>query len=386
MSEELNIVKIKFNATTKNEIKAQKKAFAAAYNSNILKDDEHYNAYVMKLNKKLFIVDCDDKAALSFVNSLIEECKIEPVFTKSISNKMKLEKYKYHYYFKNNLNIENNKTGINGGKLDLLVNSLLFEDAEEFNNIDLNDLPELTDEIYEKLLLFNGKIKKPTQIEEDIKLDFPNVQFENKEEEEININDFNNIDKVRALLDLLNDEHFYNRDSWIAIGQILHGINKDWEDLFNDVSKRGGEKYKGIKDVIYNWGTFNKTNIDESKKLTIGTLICWAKVDNPDGYKAFIDKFNKVFDYDDIFINYFNHSNIADFFYNKNRNNYIYCKIKKEELFLYYNEHNILKDNAEIIITNEIKKQIEKELKTVLNNIKEQLNNIKEHCLHKAVH
>ena len=96
-------------------------------------------------------------------------------------------------------------------------------------------------------------------------------------------------------------------------------------------------------------------------------------MDNPDGYKAFIDKFNKVFDYDDIFINYFNHSNIADFFYNKNRNNYIYCKIKKEELFLYYNEHNILKDNAEIIITNEIKKQIEKELKTVLNNIKEQL-------------
>jgi hypothetical protein len=120
----LNIVKVQFNGTTQEEIKEEKKLFASAYNANNLKDCKQSNAYVLKLDKNLLIVDCDDKQSLKYVNNLIEKYEIDPVFTKSISNKMKINKYKYHFYFKNNLNIENNKTGINGGKLDLLVNSL----------------------------------------------------------------------------------------------------------------------------------------------------------------------------------------------------------------------------------------------------------------------
>ena len=139
----LNIVKVQFNGTTQEEIKEEKKLFASAYNANNLKDCKQSNAYVLKLDKNLLIVDCDDKQSLKYVNKLIEEFEIEPVFTKSISKKMKIDKYKYHYYFKNNLNIENNKTGINGGKLDLLVNSLLFENIQEFDNIDLDNLPNV---------------------------------------------------------------------------------------------------------------------------------------------------------------------------------------------------------------------------------------------------
>jgi len=89
----LNIVKVQFNGTTQEEIKEEKKLFASAYNANNLKDCKQSNAYVLKLDKNLLIVDCDDKQSLKYVNKLIEEFEIEPVFTKSISNKMKIDKY-----------------------------------------------------------------------------------------------------------------------------------------------------------------------------------------------------------------------------------------------------------------------------------------------------
>jgi P4 family phage/plasmid primase-like protien len=275
----LNLKKISFKGTTTNQIKAEKKAFAKLYNSNILKDDDNYNAYVLKLNKEIFIVDCDDKTALEYVNSLIEEHNIEPVYTKSISNKMKIEKNKYHYYFQNNLKIKSNKTGVNGGKLDLLVNSLLFEDAEEFDNIDVDDLPELTDEIYKKLLLFNAPEVGPNDIstEEEPVLETPTGTPTNK------LND---------VLQCININRFKNYSDWWVIGAILKEIDEHNFDIFNDYSKNCGYAKYNYNDVLTFW---NNHNINKGGcKKTIFSLYKLAKQDNPDKYKDFLNLHHKT--------------------------------------------------------------------------------------------
>jgi hypothetical protein len=269
----LNIVKVQFNGTTQEEIKEEKKLFASAYNANNLKDCKQSNAYILKLDKNLLIVDCDDKQSLKYVNNLIEKYEIDPVFTKSISNKMKINKYKYHFYFKNNLNIENNKTGINGGKLDLLVNSLLFENIQEFDNIDLDNLPNVTNEFYNKLLDFN-KSENPIN-----------------ETPQIKLND-NPKNKLSDILKCININRFENYSDWWVIGAILKEIDNKNFDLFNDYSKKCGYEKYNYNDVLSFWNN-HKINNSNNKK-SIYSLYSFAKEDNPTKYREFINKYYKL--------------------------------------------------------------------------------------------
>jgi hypothetical protein len=145
-------------AKTSNEdlIKDQKSKYCAQYNSNNNEDMEGYNTYLFKMKKDFFVVDVDCEDALNYVNELINKHDVnvdDLKMTRSISNINKINKFKYHIYFKNNLNIENNKL-MDG--LDLLTKGLLFEDVKQFNKkINLNDLPELNINFYNDLLLYS---------------------------------------------------------------------------------------------------------------------------------------------------------------------------------------------------------------------------------------
>ena len=94
-----------------------------------------------------------------------------------------------------------------------------------------------------------------------------------------------------------------------------------------------------------------------------------SKEDTHEGFHLFLKKYNKKID-DDIFINKFNHYNIAEYFFNINKNNYIYSKFKKDETFYYYNQQNILKEQAETFIYSKIKETIETKLNEIIHNYK----------------
>ena len=145
-----NTKKIFFAEVANNEeMKKLKEDYCKKYNINKIKKYSEFNTYLYNINHQYFLIDCDDKNAYKYVKSLINKYEItNPMKTKSISNiyntneeELKITKYKHHYYFKNNLNITNDKSI---GHLEMFVNKLIFEDAEQFNkNINLNDLPEL---------------------------------------------------------------------------------------------------------------------------------------------------------------------------------------------------------------------------------------------------
>ena len=156
-----------------DEVKQQKEKFCAYYETEIknnkIKQDKNYNAYLFHINKLFFVIDVDSEPALNYVNSLIEKHDLINIqSTKSISNFKKVNHFKYHLYFKNNLNLENN-TSI--GKLELFVKKIITEDSKRFNNnININDLPELTQEFYNDLLSYKPpkeEIKKTKQEEQE---------------------------------------------------------------------------------------------------------------------------------------------------------------------------------------------------------------------------
>ena len=254
------------------------------------------------------------------------------------------------------------------------------EGIELIDNAD--ELPELTQDFYNDLIKYKCSSKEPQQQEnnkEETEIKEAEEQFKNYEDnknkaefDEVDYNEFQDKEKIKELLLLLNDERAHNYNDWLTVGQILKYINTDYEDLFNDFSKRGESKYKGIKDILKHWQQFNKSNINNEQKLKIGTLYLMSKEDNPEGFHLFLKKYNKKID-EDIFINKFNHYNIAEYFFNINKNNYIYSKFKKDETFYYYNQQNILKEQAETFIYSKIKETIETKLNEIINNYKKSL-------------
>ncbi len=104
-----------FIAKTSNidELKEQKSLYCCLYNSNKIEDVETgHNTYLFKIKNKFVVVDVDSEEAFNYLNQLLEKYNInmdELKKTRSISNINKINKYKYHYSFKNNLNIEKKK-------------------------------------------------------------------------------------------------------------------------------------------------------------------------------------------------------------------------------------------------------------------------------------
>ena len=267
--------------------------------TNNLKHNKNFNAYLYKINKLFFVIDIDSETALIYVNSLIEKHKLKKLqFTKSISNYNDKCCYKHHIYFKNNLNIENNKSI---GKLEMFVNKIIIEDAIEFNNnVDLDNLPELNKEFYEELLLYKppskeiekGKVKPerpegpegPQEEDKTIKIkknDVPiNLDIKNLNEQDI---------KILELVNILNIWRCDDYNNWFNVGRCLFNTNIEYTNIFNEFSKKSN-KYEPSK-IIKTWTDYKKYNKKSDKALTLGTLRFYANEDNREDYLNWCSKY-----------------------------------------------------------------------------------------------
>ncbi len=294
-----NMMKI-FLKSTKNqdELKQQKLIFCKSFYAKTRKDDTKHNAYLFKLENKYYVVDCDDKNSYKFVKSLIKNHNLEVPYTKSISNIYGIDKYKHHFYFNNNLNKEH-KLQINGSKLDLLCNSLIFEDSKQFENkIDLENLPDLTEEFYNDLILFNKIKDEIPQQPQGPKQNIESQEQEQEQEQEVNNN--NKLDeKLKELINCFKLSRADNYDEWFKNGWAIYNFNKSLFNVFDYFSKKSN-KYNSLE-IVNIWKSYNKKGKCE-KELNIGTLRYNAKLDNPDLYKIWCDKWeNKtVEDYETI--------------------------------------------------------------------------------------
>lgn len=180
--------------------------------------------------------------------------------------------------------------------------------------------------------------KKEKQPEKDIYTSLP-------EKTEIKNIDYN-IENISNIVKMLSYERSHAYNSWIRVGWALHNINKDDEELLNiwiEFSKKSS-KYKTGECAKY-WGNM-KTN---NKGVSIGSLLHWAKNDNPDEFY----KYNKVNNnyvtkknnnYVDLFFkqlelssNNFFAQKFIEFF---NNDKYIYCS--ENNCWYEYDENNIL--------------------------------------------
>ena len=328
----------------KDEVKAQKTKYIKDYRKEEKKNnfihDDNFNAYLFNINKKYFIVDVDTEHALNYIKSLFIKYDINNNnITKSISNfkkgKEKINPFKFHIYFKNNLNIEKDNL-IDG--LDLLTNRLIFEDSKQFNNnINLDELPELNEDFYNDLLLYKPleeekqeakKEEKEKEIikpkEKPIKFKINNYDIYNDVDDITNDTD----NKIIDLLNILNKERARRYCYWFKIGQIIYNINPNKKHIFNNYSKEHSGELYNEDELNLKWNEYinNSHKNHNNNKLTIGTLIYYAKNDNNEAFKIWNNKYNN---YNIKFDDYYNN-------YKYNTNNSLYNNINKSKVILKY--------------------------------------------------
>ena len=330
-----NTKKVLFIETNEEtKIKKQKQNFCALYNGKQLEDKQNYNTYLFKIDKDFIIIDIDGEHAYKYVRKLLKKHNVDKYQrTKSISNINNINMYKYHYYFNNNLNIQNNRSI---GQLELFVDKLLFEDTEQFNNkINLNDLPDINMDFYNDLLKYvkpqenkndneipkgpkDEIIKKTMQddkiIKETMKDDNYNDDFIDDEEitttttenkphkipkkpkDEV-INNTNNIDdkelKIMELVDILDTWRANDYNQWYTVGQALCNIDNEYINIYDSFSKKAINKYN-IKDINNKWIEFKKPKSKDKKKLSLGTLRKYANEDNHDLYVLWCKKWKQT--------------------------------------------------------------------------------------------
>ena len=346
----VNTKKIYIATTSNNdELKEQKSLYCRLFNLNKIEDMETgYNTYLFNIKNDFFVVDVDNEEGLNFINNLLEKHDINSndlKMTRSISNINKINKFKYHIYFKNNLNIENNKLK-NG--LDLLTKGLLFEDVKQFNKkINLDELPELKKEFYEDLLLYKESTKPQQQINN---ITIPTQQEEYKQQEP------NNNKDVYKILDFLNVERYNNYNDWLYLNMIFINENLDLNILNNYCKKSSKYNETNNKKIL--------KNLKQNKGLTIKTLYYWLKQDNINEFNKLVQFNNKFFDAALI-----NNKDIAELYYNMNPKQFIYNK----NLGWYaYNDNNILLEygqNSPTLLLNDISSKIHEWLNNLKNSI-----------------
>lgn len=340
--------KVLINKTTDtNQMKKQKGTYCTLYNAGKLEDNEDYNTYLFNLENNFLVVDIDSEEGFNYVNELFNKYNIDSNIlkkTRSISNINKINKYKYHIYFNNNLDIKNNKL-MSG--LDLLTKGLLFEDSAQFDDkLRFQELPNMEKELYNDLLLFEN-IKK-----EDIK------PIEKKDRGDFlakvpNKKDNNDIYKI---LDNLNIKRFDNYNDWLYLHMIF--INEKLDlDILKSYCKKSSK---------YNEEANNKIikHIKPNKGLTIKTMYYWLKKDN-------INEFNNLVQFNSLFFDssLINNKDIAELYYNMNPNQFIY---NKNLGWFVYNDNNILLEygqNPPSLLLNDIANRTHDWLNSLKNSI-----------------
>ena len=306
-------MKINFDVKNKDELKEQKGQYIAQYNNKTLKNSINYNAYLYYNNHNYIIVDCDDKESYKFIqNILFDKFELDnklKFYTRSISTYFGFSKYKHHFYFKSDsIELKNNKIGINGSKLDILVNQKIYENKEDFESLNVNDFPLMTNDIFNKILSFKKKEEKK-EIEKVEKVETSDKTTE-----------------LEYILDNLDESRFSNYQDWLYLYMIF--INEDLNlNIFETYSKQSKKYNKENNKKILK-------HIKPKEGLTVGTLYFWLKEDNPEAFKKIMSKNNDFFDN-----KIMNNKDLATLYYNMNTDQYIYNNISG---WYAYNKHNVL--------------------------------------------
>jgi hypothetical protein len=101
--------------------------------------------------------------------------------------------------------------------------------------------------------------------------------------EEDNKFDFS-FDEMQILVSILSKQRCDDFTSWINVGLCLYNINHGYLVLWNDWSKLS-EKYKN-GDCVERWSKFK----GGKNGFKIGSLLSWAKIDDPVQYNILIQK------------------------------------------------------------------------------------------------
>jgi hypothetical protein len=98
-------------------------------------------------------------------------------------------------------------------------------------------------------------------------------------------------EKEEKGIDLMDKKRADGYSEWVNIGLTIFQCNntEGGFECFHEFSKKS-KKYVSKKDCLKTWNTFS----DTYTKLTIGSLIYYAKTDNPEGYKKIAHMFHTL--------------------------------------------------------------------------------------------
>jgi len=90
------------------------------------------------------------------------------------------------------------------------------------------------------------------------------------------------IDDIEKLIGMLNISRCNDYNDWLNVGFCLYNINKNYMLIWDKWSRLDNNYEEGCCEK--KWKTFRK----KENLLTIGSLLLWAKTDNPNGYEDYM--------------------------------------------------------------------------------------------------
>jgi hypothetical protein len=148
--------------------------------------------------------------------------------------------------------------------------------------------------------------------------------IENEKKIKIEINNDGKItetqaEQIKYFVSILNDKRADNYSDWLNVGLALHNIDYGLLSLWIDFSKSSPKFKEGECEKL--WMSFK----DHSNPLTIGSLIYWAKQDDPEAYKIYAMNNKKTTFWNDL--KKYSNNDWAEIYSNIHTNVYIFSKI-----------------------------------------------------------
>lgn len=132
--------------------------------------------------------------------------------------------------------------------------------------------------------------------------------------------------QAKTLVGMLSDDRAIGHDDWMNIGWALYNIGDGCQealDLWCEFSARHPEEHDESR-CIYEWERMVKRN------KTLGSLKFYAKNDNPEAYKAFVDRMAKEHVNETLAGN---HNDIAQLLYKKYGDEFVCASIRDREWY-----------------------------------------------------
>ncbi len=156
-----------------------------------------------------------------------------------------------------------------------------------------------------------------------------------------------NLEQARAIIPMISYHRAESRSDWMTVGWVLFNIgqgSREALDLWLDFSKQCAEKYSESV-CIYEWENMTVRN------LTLGTLVYFAKNDNPELYAQHISSRLKNMDIKNT------HADIAQQLYSMYGDEYV-CASISNNLWFKYENHRWLEIDGGVYLRNKISSDI----------------------------